>query len=194
MQAAGAKLVVAGIEAQEGYERAVAAALGWRAGAIVAERVGDAIDLLKGAEGELAVVLADAAPLAAGKSPGAGARPLLDVATVTDPAVGRLIAGVWLVDDLASVRSGVAVTVTGEGVDADRGELWRAADAGEAAWLSARAERDRTGPSWTISRSASAAAKAQAERRCRRRHRGRRHRHRGTRAPGHGRERRHRDP
>ncbi len=144
LQAAGAKLVVAGIEAEQGYERAVAAALGWRAGAVVADKVGEAIELLRGAEGELAVILAGAELPAAGKAPAPGARPLLEVATVTDPAVGRLIAGVWLVDDLSQVRSGVAVTASGEGVDADRGEFWRAADAGEAAWLSARAERDRT--------------------------------------------------
>ena len=144
LQAAGATLVVAGIEAQAGYERAVAAALGWRAGAVVAKQIGDALDLLHGAEGELAVILADVPSSAAGKPPVGGARPLLDVVKVTDPAVARLIGDVWLVDDLSKVRSGLAVTVDGEGIDADRGELWRAADAGEAAWLSARAERDRT--------------------------------------------------
>ena len=117
---------------------------------------------LKGAEGELAVVLAEL-PVGGGQVAGAGARPLLDVATVTDPAVGRLIAGVWLVDDLSSVRSGVAVTVTGEGVDADRGELWRAADAGEAAWLSARAERDRTRAELDDLAVSLTAAQAQAE-------------------------------
>ena len=60
------------------------------------------------------------------------------------PVAGlRLIDGVWLVDDLAAVEQGVAVTADGAGIDADRGELWRVADAGEAAWLAARAERDR---------------------------------------------------
>ena len=43
LKAAGAKLVVAGVEAQPGYERAVAAGLGWRAGAVVAERLSDAL-------------------------------------------------------------------------------------------------------------------------------------------------------
>ena len=39
LKAAGAELVAAGIEAHPGFERAVAAALGWRAGAVVAERI-----------------------------------------------------------------------------------------------------------------------------------------------------------
>jgi chromosome segregation protein len=143
LQAAGATLVAAGVDAEPGYERAVAAALGWRAGAVVARRLDEAVDLLRSAEGELAVVLASAAAIQAGLPPGPGARPLAEVVSVSDQAVARLIEGVWLVDDLSKVASGVAVTVQGEGIDVERGELWRAADAGEAAWMAARAERDR---------------------------------------------------
>ena len=142
LKAAGAKLVVAGVEAQPGYERAVAAGLGWRAGAVVAERLTDALAVLAEAGGEVAVVLADTRPPAASLPPAAGARPLIEVVTVLDPVAGRLLEGVWLVDDLAEVDHGVAVTRAGEGIDADRGELWRTGDAGEAAWLAARAERD----------------------------------------------------
>jgi chromosome segregation protein len=143
LKEAGAKLVVAGVEAQPGYERAVAAGLGWRAGAIVAERLADALSVLSEAGGEVAVVLADTRPPAASLPPAPGARPLIEVVTVRDPVAGRLLEGVWLVDDLAQVDHGVAVTRGGEGIDADRGELWRTGDAGEAAWLAARAERDR---------------------------------------------------
>ncbi|MGN6380030.1 MAG: chromosome segregation protein SMC [Gaiellales bacterium] len=143
LQAAGATLVAAGVDAEPGYERAVAAALGWRAGAVVAHRLEDAVGLLRSAEGELAVVLADAGAVQTGLPPVPGARPLAEVASVSDPAVARLIEGVWLVTDLSQVTSGVAVTAAGEGIDVDRGELWRAADAGEAAWMAARAERDR---------------------------------------------------
>ncbi len=143
LKAAGAKLVVAGVEAQPGFERAVAAGLGWRAGAVVAERVADALALLRDAGGEVAVVLADVRPQAASLPPAAGARPLIEVVTVHDPVAGRLLEGVWLVDDLAAVDHGVAVTRAGEGIDVERGELWRTGDAGEAAWLAARAERDR---------------------------------------------------
>src|SRR5690242_2420647 len=147
LKAAGATLVVAGVEAEPGYERAVAAALGWRAGAVVAERVDHAVELLRTAEGELGVVLADTGAAQSGLPPAPGARPLAEVAIVRDRSVGRLIEGVWLVDDLAAVQAGVAVTAAGEGIDADRGELWRTADAGEAAWMAARAERDRVAAS-----------------------------------------------
>ncbi len=89
------------------------------------------------------MILADTRPPAASLPPAAGARPLIEVVTVRDPIAGRLLEGVWLVDDLSAVDHGVAVTRAGEGIDADRGELWRTGDAGEAAWMAARAERDR---------------------------------------------------
>jgi len=143
LKAAGAKLVVAGVEAQPGFERAVAAGLGWRAGAVVADRLPEALSLLRDAGGEVGVVLADARPQTASLPPAPGARPLIEVVTVHDPVAGRLLEGVWLVDDLSAVDHGVAVTRAGEGIDVERGELWRTGDAGEAAWLAARAERDR---------------------------------------------------
>ena len=143
LKRAGAVLVVAGVEARVGYERAVAAALGWRAGAVVAERIEDAVDLLHDAEGELGVVLASSQGAGGALSPSPAARPLAEVVEIKDESVARLIEGVWLVDDLTQVSHGIAVTVDGEGIDADRGELWRTADAGEAAWMAARSERER---------------------------------------------------
>src|SRR3954470_23480011 len=140
LQEAGARLVVEGVEAAPGFERAVAAALGWRAGAVVAERIDDAIGMIGAADGELAIVLAGR--LGAHASGSAG-RPLTEVCTVHDASLTPLIEGIRLVDDLTAVKSGVAVTVDGTGIDAERGELWRTADAAEAAWLAARAERDR---------------------------------------------------
>ncbi|HEY0389082.1 MAG TPA: chromosome segregation protein SMC [Gaiellales bacterium] len=139
LQEGGARLVVEGVEAAPGFERAVAAALGWRAGAVIAEHVDHAVRLLGEGDGELAIVLGGAG--AAGGRSAAG-RPLSDVCTVRDASLAALIDGIRLVDDLASVTSGVAVTAEGAGIDADRGELWRTADAAEAAWLAARAERD----------------------------------------------------
>jgi chromosome segregation protein len=139
LQEAGARLVVQGVEAAPGYERAVAAALGWRAGAVVVERVDEAISLLAEGEGELGVVLAGRTPPPSGHD----GRPLTDVCTVHDASLVALIEGVRLVDDLAGVSFGVAVTIAGNGIDADRGELWRTADAAESSWLAARAERDR---------------------------------------------------
>jgi chromosome segregation protein len=144
LSAAGATLVVAGVEAEPGFERAVAAALGWRAGAVIAGRIDEAVELLRSADGELGVILARPGHDDVAADPPAGARRLLDVVRVRDASVQRLISDVWVVEDLTRVVSGVAVTVAGEGVDADRGELWRTADAGEAVWLAARADRDRT--------------------------------------------------
>ena len=164
LKAAGAKLVVAGVEAQPGYERAVAAGLGWRAGAVVAERLTDALAVLAEAGGEVAVVLADTRPPAASLPPAPGARPLIELVTVLDPVAGRLLEGVWLVDDLAEVGHGVAVTRAGEGIDADRGELWRTGDAGEAAWLAARAERDHLAAQDAAAAAEHAAAAAAADR------------------------------
>ena len=163
LHAAGATLVVAGVEAAAGFERAVAAALGWRAGAVVAQQLDEAVELLRSADGELGVVLASAAVGQAGLPPCPGARPLAEVVTIGDPAVARLIEGVWLVDDLAAVSSGVAVTDAGEGIDVERGELWRAADAGEAAWLAARAERDRVSSELPALEAELAAARAAAQ-------------------------------
>ena len=55
------------------------------------------------------------------------------------------------------------MTADGAGIDADRGELWRVPDAGEAAWLSARAERDRlTGEYGSLERASADAAERAA--------------------------------
>jgi chromosome segregation protein len=164
LKAAGAKLVVAGVEAEPGYERAVAAGLGWRAGAVVADRLADALSVLSEAGGEVAVVLAEAPSHPASLPPAAGARPLVEVVKVRDPIAGRLLEGVWLVDDLSQVDHGVAVTRAGEGIDADRGELWRTGDAGEAAWMAARAERDQLAGHDAAADAEHAAAVAAAER------------------------------
>jgi chromosome segregation protein len=160
LQRDGARLVVEGIEAAPGFERAVAAALGWRAGAVVAERVDDAVGMLAAGEGELAIVVAGS-----GAAPAApdGGRPLADVCTVRDEALSALIDGIRLVDDLTSVRRGVAVTAEGLGIDADRGELWRTADAAEAAWVASRAERDRLAAELPELESAAAAASDAAD-------------------------------
>jgi chromosome segregation protein len=143
LREAGRRLVISGVVAEPGYERAVAAALGWRAGAVIAEHLESGLELLAEGDGELAVVVGGRREASGASLPSPGARPLAEVATVTDPDLAWLVDGVWLVDDLSVVSAGVAVTVEGAGYDAERGELWRTGDAGEAALLAARAERDR---------------------------------------------------
>ncbi|HET6850592.1 MAG TPA: AAA family ATPase, partial [Gaiellales bacterium] len=161
LQEQGARLVVEGIEAAPGFERAVAAALGWRAGAIVAEHVEGAVQLLGRGEGELGIVIGRPhAP--SGERAG---RSLSEVCTVRDASLGALIEGIRIVDDLTVVTSGIAVTVHGTGIDADRGELWRTADAAEAAWLAARAECEQLRaqmPDLERDRDAAAGAAAEA--------------------------------
>jgi chromosome segregation protein len=158
----GARLVLAGIEAEPGYERAVAAALGWRAGAVVAERLDQALDLLEQGDGELNVVTAGGDGRAAGEMP-AGARPLAEVVRIIDRSLAPLVAGIWLVDDVRGVQSGVAVTAEGVGLDADRGEAWRIADVGEASWLRARGERDSLAAGLAEREQAAEQAHAEAE-------------------------------
>ncbi len=94
-----------GLEVEPGFERAAAGALGAFAEAAVASGVPDARTLIAG--GASAVVI-PAAPRPHGSAP-AGARPLAQV-IVSCPAssrrhVERLLADVWLVDDLDAVRS-----------------------------------------------------------------------------------------
>ncbi len=105
-----------GLEVEAGLERAVAGALGAFADAAVAAGVGDARALI--ADGATAVVIpAEARPQ--GSAP-AGARPLAE-AVVACPEesrhhVERLLADVWLVDDLDAIRptdSGVFVNRDG---------------------------------------------------------------------------------
>jgi chromosome segregation protein len=108
LQEGGARLVVEGVEAEPGFERAVAAALGWRAGAVVAERIDDAIGMIGAAEGELAIVLAGRVGAHASGSAG---RPLTEVCTVHDDSLAPLIEGIRLVDYLKEVKSVLAVSV-----------------------------------------------------------------------------------
>ena len=145
LREAGRRLVISGVVAEPGYERAVAAALGWRAGAVIAEHLEGGLELLAEGDGELAVVVGGRRDASEASLPTSDARPLAEVATVTDPDLAWLVDGIWVVEDLSVVSSGVAVTIDGAGYDAERGELWRTGDAGEAALLAARAERDRAG-------------------------------------------------
>ena len=92
----------------------MAAALGWRAGAVVTERLEDALDMVREASGELAVVTGRAA-----RGDGHAPRRAVDRCPrwrrSRDPSLAWAIEGVWLVDDLAAVEQGVAVTADGRG-------------------------------------------------------------------------------
>ena len=110
----GAKLALSLLEVEPGSERAVAAALSWRASAVVADDPAAALALLQRARdtglGSLAVLV--------GKSPSDRVAELPVVA----------------LDELLSARV-PSVTAEGFGFDPQRGELWFAGEAAEAVLL-----------------------------------------------------------
>jgi chromosome segregation protein len=138
LAAQGEPLALSSLEVEPGYERAVAAALAWRASALLAPSATGALALLEraraGALGSLAVVVAGARTAAT--EPPVDGEPLAGHVTGSEEALD-LLAGVRLVRmaELADFRHGVAVTREGHGYDADRGELWFAGEAGEAVLL-----------------------------------------------------------
>ena len=136
---AGERLALSLLDVDPGYERAVAAALSWRASALVANDPAAALALLERAResglGSLAVVVPRGTP-AASAPPVTGARPFADLAR-GDAAALALLDGVWLVERerLLEARHGIAITAEGHGFDADRGELWFAGETAEAVLL-----------------------------------------------------------
>ena len=145
LAAEGERLALAALEVEPGFEKAVAAALAWRASALLASSSEHALALLERARtsglGSLSVVIGDSRA-AAGTPPRPGARRLASLAAGPDEAL-RLLDGIWLVEsgELREVRSGVAVTIDGEGYDVGRGELWFAGETGEAVLLELDARR-----------------------------------------------------
>ncbi len=138
----GATLALALVEPEAGYELAVAAALERCAALACADDLGAALALLEAAEAE-GGALHVGRPSATPATPPAGAKPLAAHVRLTERAPAELLAGVWLVSDasaLLKVTSGIAVTRTGLGYDADRGVAFRSGASGEAALLRARRE------------------------------------------------------
>jgi chromosome segregation protein len=147
---AGELLALTLLEVEPGYEQAVAAALAWRAAALIAPDPKRGFDLLEKARreglGNLAVVLASGAASGAASGPDrreakevaplAGVRPLVELAA-GDRRAQKLLEGIWLVplERLTEARSGVVVTREGHGYDATRGELWFSGSATETLML-----------------------------------------------------------
>ncbi|HEY7149279.1 MAG TPA: AAA family ATPase, partial [Gaiellaceae bacterium] len=112
----GQKLVLSSLDVDDGDERAVAAALGWRAAAVVAEDAQQALELMEQARaaglGNLGVVIDGATP---------------DAAIVEK-------------DQLLQATE-LSVTREGFAFDPARGELWYAGEAAEAVLLELEARR-----------------------------------------------------
>jgi chromosome segregation protein len=141
----GERLALSALEVEPGLEKAVAAALGRRASALLATDERHAVALLErarsGGLGSLSVVIRGGSRRD-GTPPVAGARALTSFVSGAADAVA-LLEGVWLVEPglLGEVRRGLAVTHEGDGFDADRGELWYAGDTGEVVLLELDARR-----------------------------------------------------
>ncbi len=142
---AGETLALSALEADPGAERAVAAALAWRASAVLARSTRAAMELLEQARrddlGSLAVVVGGHGTPRA-EAPVRDARPLRELVR-GDEAALRLLDGVWLVerDRLLDASHGIVITLEGHGYDADRGELWFAGETAEALMLEMDARR-----------------------------------------------------
>ena len=145
LAAAGETLALSALEAEPGAERAIAAALAWRASAVLARDAKRGLELLertrKDGLGSLTVIV-DRDAAAASSPPVAGARPLRELAA-GDPAALRLLDGFWLVPaaQLLDAGHGTVITTEGHGYDAERGELWFAGETAEAVLLEMDARR-----------------------------------------------------
>jgi chromosome segregation protein len=145
----GERLALSLLEVEAGYERAVAAALSGRAGAVLAADASAALALVerarKGGLGDLTVLLPSTAPKRPGRPPLVGAQPLSSRVRPRPGGerVAGLLADVWLAEpsDLTRAGSGVLVTREGHCYDADRGELWFAGETAEAVLLQLDARR-----------------------------------------------------
>ncbi len=146
----GERLALSLLEVEAGYERAVAAALGGRAAAVVAGDASGALELVErardGGLGDLAVLVPPRAEPGRKPSPPLpGAEPLSSRvrARPGGERVAKLLEDVWLAEpaDLDRAESGVLVTREGHCFDADRGELWFAGETAEAVLLQLDARR-----------------------------------------------------
>ena len=149
LAAAGEMLALSALEVEPGAERAIAAALSWRASAVLARDPRHGLELLERTRrdglGSLTVIV-DRDPAPASEPPVESARPLRDL-VAGDPSALRLLDGVWLVDadDLLDAAHGTVITTEGHGYDTDRGELWFAGETAEAVLFEMDARRRALG-------------------------------------------------
>lgn len=135
----------------DGYELALAAALGGRLDAALVPDVAAAQAVLDeaGPDGGAALLASGGAAAPAGATPAPGARRLLDLLSGPEDALAparRLLADAWVVEDLRAVSGsfrGIAVTRAGRVLFAGWGEVRQLAEGGSERVLARRNERDR---------------------------------------------------
>jgi chromosome segregation protein len=147
---AGARLALTSLDIEPGYDRAVAAALAWRASAVVAESLDAGVGLLERVRSEGLGNVAVLVPAAAEgtewpEAPVPGAEPLSGFARPLAGAerVAALLAGVWVAEpgDFERAEHGILVSREGHGYDPLRGELWFAGQAAESVLLGLHTRR-----------------------------------------------------
>jgi chromosome segregation protein len=147
---AGEPLALGLLEVDDGYERAVAAALAWDAAALVAENAGEALALVERAReeglGSLAVVVPSNNLLQGRtRAPVPGAEPLSECVRPKPGGerVAALLADAWVVEPerLAEAAHGVAVTKDGRRYEPGRGAAAFVGAAAEAVQLELEARR-----------------------------------------------------
>jgi chromosome segregation protein len=147
---AGERLALTSLEIEPGYDKAVAAALAWRASAVVAGSLDDGLALLERVQAEGLGSLAVLVPGTADKSPGdppvPGAEPLSRFArpVAGGERVAGLLEGMWVAPPesfAAAAGTGVVVSIEGHGYDPARGELWFAGEAAESVLLALHGRR-----------------------------------------------------
>ena len=160
----GHALALDGLDVERGYERAVAAALAFRASAVTASTASEALGLVEDARtrglGRLLVLVPATAPGQRGESPAPGAEPLAEHvrgANVPPDA--------WVVDreELLQATRGVVVTKEGHGFAPERGELWFAGETAESVLLELEGRRQRLAEEVAELESAATAAVERAE-------------------------------
>jgi chromosome segregation protein len=146
---AGERLALTSLEIEPGYDRAVAAALAWRASAIVAGSLEDGLGLLERVQseglGSVTVLVPGGSGKHRGETPVPGAEPLARFARPVAGAerVAALLEGVWVApaQSFAGATEGAVVSTEGHGYDPARGELWFAGEAAESVLLALHAHR-----------------------------------------------------
>jgi chromosome segregation protein len=146
---AGERLALTSLEIEPGYDKAVAAALAWRASAVVAASLDEGLGLLERVRaeglGSVAVLVPGAGGDVQAEPPVPGAEPLSGFARPASGAerVAALLDGVWVAppESFASATAGVLVSTDGHAYDPARGELWFAGEAAESVLLALHAHR-----------------------------------------------------
>ncbi|HEX6458444.1 MAG TPA: AAA family ATPase [Thermoleophilaceae bacterium] len=148
---AGARSLAEDVGADEGYELAVAAALGslLRAGVVADLREGHTLLDAAGAVGGSALLPTSGASDASAEPPVSGAERLLDHVRPAESVaahVGRVLADAWVVQTLDNVPDsfrGIAVTLSGRVLFGSTGELRQAPAGGEERVLEQLGRRER---------------------------------------------------